>query len=113
MCAWCKMAISEKRYTAEVIDSAGNVYKFDSAACMVHYVREHNLRATAAAYFIADYESRAWLDARKASHVASDAIPSPMASGLASFGTPARAAEFAAARHGNVIAFEDLWTAVR
>src|SRR5437899_6810099 len=68
MCAWCKMAISEKRYAAEAIDNEGNAFKFDNAACMVHFVLDRKLRSSIAAYYIADYETRAWIDAHKAAH---------------------------------------------
>ena len=113
MCARCKMAISEKRYAAEAIDNDGNAFKFDNAACMVRFVLDRKLRAKVAAYFIADYDTRAWIDAHKVAYVKSAEIPSPMASGLAAFGAATNAAQFAAARHGKVIAFEELWTSVQ
>jgi len=113
MCAWCKMAISEKRYAAEAVDNDGNVFKFDNAACMVRFVLDRKWRSRIGAYYIADYETRAWIDARKAAYIKSAETPSPMASGLAAFGAATNAAEFAAARHGKVIAFEDLWTSVQ
>lgn len=36
-CASCRMAISERRYAAELIDQDGNIYKFDDIACMLRF----------------------------------------------------------------------------
>jgi len=113
MCAKCKMAISEKRYAAEAIDNDGNVYKFDNINCMLRYIFDRKLRSNIAAYYAADYDTHAWVDARKAAHVKSADIPSPMAGGLASFREANKAAAFAVERHGKVIAFEDLWTSAQ
>lgn len=113
MCAYCKMAISEKRYAAEAIDNDGNAYKFDNAFCMTRFVADRKLRDKIGAWYIASYETRSWVDARKAAYAKSAEIPSPMASGLAAFSTKTSAMEFAAAHRGKVIAFEDLWTSVQ
>ena len=37
MCSFCRMAISEKRYAAEIIDAEDNVMKFDDIGCMLRY----------------------------------------------------------------------------
>jgi copper chaperone NosL len=113
MCAYCKMAISEKRYAAEAIDYDGIAYKFDNAFCMTRFVAERKLRSRIGAWYIASYETRSWVDARKAAYAKSAEIPSPMASGLAAFSAKTSATEFAAAHHGKTIAFEDLWTSVQ
>ncbi len=113
MCAYCKMAISEKRYAAEAIDNEGNAYKFDNALCMTRFVTERKLREKIGAWYVAGYVTHLWIDARKAMYVRSAEIPSPMASGLAAFIGRTNAEEFATAHHGKVIAFEDLWTSAQ
>ena len=113
MCAYCRMAISEKRYAAEAVDSEGNVYKFDNAACMARFVTGRQMRSHVAAYYVTDYQTRSWLDARQAVYAKSPAIPSPMASGLAAFRDNPQAQKFAAGLQGQTIAFEDLWTSIR
>jgi hypothetical protein len=50
MCTQCKMAISEKRYAADLTDMDGNVIKFDNIDCMVPYAAAHGLKDKAAAY---------------------------------------------------------------
>ncbi len=43
MCSRCRMAISQNRYAAELVDRDGNVWKFDDIGCMVRYTRDHSL----------------------------------------------------------------------
>lgn len=109
MCARCKMAISEKRYAAEVIDRDGNALKFDDIGCMTSYVADRVLRDTAAALFVMDYESRQWLEAAAAHYVKSEEIRSPMASGWIALRERSKAEEFAVRFHGRTMSFDDLW----
>jgi copper chaperone NosL len=34
MCAFCKMAISERRYAAEFLNRDGDAFKFDDVGCL-------------------------------------------------------------------------------
>ena len=104
------MAISEKRYAAELFDRDGNSLKFDDIGCMVTYSGAHHLDARGRAVFVIDYRTQQWLDAHRAVYVRSGAIPSPMSGGLAAFHDKAQAEEFAREVHGQVLAFEELWT---
>src|SRR5438045_3356686 len=75
MCAQCKMAISEKRYAAEMADVDGNVIKFDNIDCMLRYVSVRGLKDKAAAWFVMDSDGKQWLDARQAFLVKAASIP--------------------------------------
>lgn len=109
MCVQCKMAISEKRYAAEMVDGEGNVLKFDSLDCMLHYAARRNLKDQAAAWFVMDSDGRSWLDLRQALLVRAAAIPGPMGSGVLAVQDPARARELARRFSGEVVRFDDLW----
>jgi len=109
MCSFCKMAISEKRYVAEFIDREGMVFKFDDIGCMVRFVNQRDLKDKIAVYFVTDYDNPNWLDAEHSSYVKSEAIPSPMASGLIAFKDRLRAEEFSRKYRGQVLTFDDLW----
>jgi len=97
------MAISEKRYAAQLIDLGGNARKFDDIGCMLRSSRER-----AAAWFVMDYQQQQWIDARQAWFVTSKAIPSPMASGIAAVGDKSRAEDLARKYQGHLSRFEDL-----
>ena len=108
MCSFCKMAISEKRYAAELVDREGNLFKFDDIGCMARFARDRNLEGKAAAYFVVDYEQRDWLSGEQANYVKSEAIHSPMGGGLIAFRDRTRAEEYAPKVKGQVLTFEDL-----
>jgi len=109
MCAQCKMAISEKRYAAEMTDREGNVIKFDNIDCMVRYAAAHGLKDKAAAWFVMDSDGKEWLDAHQAFLVKSTSIPGPMGSGVLAVRDSAAADDLAHRFSGQVLRFEDLW----
>jgi len=109
MCASCKMAISQKKYAAEFVDKDGTAYKFDDIGCMLRFVKEHGVKGQVEAYFVGDYNTHSWLDARRATYVKSSALPSPMGSGLAAFKDRPEAEALAAKYQGRLLGFDDLW----
>lgn len=109
MCAQCRMAISEKRYAAEMVGSEGDVIKFDNLDCMVRYVSGRGLKDKAAAWFVMDSDGREWLDARQASFVRSASIPGPMGNGILAVRDATQAEHLAQRFSGQVLRFDDLW----
>jgi copper chaperone NosL len=83
MCAFCRMAISQKQFAAEIIDGKGSAQKFDDIGCMLRY-REHQ-KTTPAAVFVVDYRTRKWLDGASAYFIRSDRLQTPMGGGIAAF----------------------------
>ena len=108
-CAFCRMAISEKRYAAEFIDGDGEAYKFDDITCMGRHVREKLGAKQVAARFVVDYDSRRWLKAEDAHYVRSSELKTPMSGGVVAFGDEARAREAAASHHGQLLRFADVF----
>lgn len=102
------MAISEKRYAAEMLDAEGNATKFDNLDCMSRYATAQNLQGKAAAWFVMDSDGKDWLDARKAFLVKSATIPGPMGSGVLAVKDAALAQQLAQHFSGQVLHFEDL-----
>lgn len=103
------MAISERRYAAEMTGMDGNVFKFDNIDCMVRYAAAHSLKDKAAAWFVMDSDGREWLDVRQAFLVKSTSIPGPMGSGVLAIKDSAAAEDLARRFSGRVLRFEDLW----
>lgn len=108
MCAYCKMAISEKRYAAELIDSEGQAFKFDDIGCMVNFIKSKKNTAKVVAYFVMDFDERQWIKATDASYVRSSELNTPMNGGIIAFKDLAKAKEAADRYHGKLIRFEDL-----
>jgi copper chaperone NosL len=83
MCAFCRMAISQKQFAAEIIDASGTAQKFDDIGCMLRYRDER--KSVPAAVFVVDYRTRQWLESGSAYFVHSDKLQTPMGGGLAAF----------------------------
>jgi copper chaperone NosL len=85
MCSFCRMAISEKRYAAEIIDQEENVMKFDDIGCMLRYRDAAGATLKPEAIFVADFESREWLLAEKAFFARPANVKTPMGSGIVAY----------------------------
>jgi copper chaperone NosL len=106
VCTSCKMAISELRYAAQLVDKDGNAFKFDDIGCMLRYLREHGLPQRRV--YVMDFINQQWLQAESAVFVKSDAIKSPMASALAAFRDQPAAQQFVKKNSGQVMSFSEL-----
>lgn len=106
MCVFCRMAISQLQYAAEVIDVDEAVYKFDDIGCMLRFSHSRNLKG--ATWFVMEYDSRTWLPATGAHFVRSPAIQSPMAGGIIALRDRAKAEEYARNFRGDLLRFGDL-----
>ena len=99
VCANCKMAISQKTFAAEILDSEQTAVKFDDIGCLARYISKRGRKYQVAAWFVTDRDSKTWIDATKAWYVQSDSIRSPMGSWIVAYRERNRA-ETAAAQPG-------------
>lgn len=88
-CRQCRMAISDERFAAEIIDSDGEAYKFDDIGCMLTF-RSRHADLNINAIFLKDYESKEWVPYECAS-IVETSIETPMGSGKLAFGSAERA----------------------
>ena len=91
MCSFCKMAISEKRFAAEIITDDERVLKFDDVGCLLRYRQQAGNGLKSAAVYVTDYDSREWLKADDAFFVKSGTIKTPMGSSLIAYGDKSKA----------------------
>jgi len=84
-CDYCKMAIADGRFAAELITQKGRVYKFDDISCMIGYVKE-NKSAEIKAYYVSEYTTdNTLIDIKIAHLVKSEEFRSPMRGNIAAF----------------------------
>jgi len=102
------MAISQKKYAAELVDHDGTAFKFDDIGCMFRFVKQRALKDKVEAWFVTDYRSQRWLPAENATYVKAAALPSPMGSGLIALANRADAEEYSQRYQGRILTFEDL-----
>lgn len=107
MCAFCKMAISEKKYAAEFLNRDGDVFKFDDIGCMANYIVEKKAGDSIAAYYLVDFDSKQWLKAEEASLVASPNFHTPMGGGMVAFKDRSSAEATATENRGRRIPFAE------
>ena len=110
MCQSCKMAISQKKYAAEIVDKDGTVFKFDDLGCMLRFVGQRARKDKVEAWFVMDYRTQHWLQAENATYVRSESIPSPMGSGLIALENRVDAEEYSQRYHGRIVTFDELET---
>jgi copper chaperone NosL len=108
MCAFCRMAISEKRFAAEFITRDGDALKFDDIGCMVDYLMAKQDPQRVVAYFVADFETREWVQGEAAFYVRSAEFKTPMSHGIAAFKEQGRAAAEANKYQGRPMRFSEL-----
>jgi copper chaperone NosL len=109
MCAYCKMAISEKRYAAQFVDRDGQPFKFDDIGCMINFANDKRSKDEIAAYFVMDFDERQWVRAENAYYITSTELKTPMDGHAAAFKDEAKAREAAARFHGELLGFSDLF----
>lgn len=111
-CASCRMAISERRYAAELLDHEGNIYKFDDIACMLRFAHSHGLQISNTTFYVTDYaNSKDWLDARNAYFTQlQSSVSSPMASGVVAFRNIGDAVRATGGKINHPLRFENLWS---
>jgi copper chaperone NosL len=75
------MIISDERFAAAVVTATGEALKFDDLGCLIEH--EADQIRPDGSYWVRDFGSREWLNAREATFVHSSSIASPMGFGLA------------------------------
>lgn len=86
-CAHCKMAISDKRFSAQLLTVKSKAYKFDAIECMAAFVGDNKVGASDIhSLWVADYSgSSEFLPAKKSFYLRSENIQSPMGLNIAAF----------------------------
>ena len=105
MCKECGMIVSEDRSCSAWLIDIGGSYEaevFADVGCMLDRERRGEAGNITARYFH-DYPSRAWIVGKEPVFVMSEAIHTPMGSGIAAYSSNAEASEAARQFAGLVI----------
>ncbi len=91
-CSHCRMAISDQRFAAEIIDTRGDAFKFDDIGCMLTFmVQQPDVKTKV--LFVKDFETKEWIPYDKAVIIDAD-VQTPMGSGKVAFADAGRAKRF-------------------
>ena len=106
ICEQCGMIISEARYAASYVTTAGDVRLFDDVGGMLVYdvQNEEDVHI----YWVHDFNTEEWIKADTAVYVLSNDLATPMGWGLAAFAQAADAEQFMAENGGVITTWDDL-----
>ncbi|NNF82818.1 MAG: hypothetical protein HKO67_06575 [Flavobacteriaceae bacterium] len=109
-CHFCRMTIVDKVHAAEVVTKKGKVYKFDAIECMINFDR--NFEKDKIALYLCNElnNSEALINAREATFLISENIPSPMGAFLSAFADKAEAKRIQNEKGGELYDWNELIT---
>jgi len=107
-CHFCKMTIVDKIHAAEIVTKKRKVYKFDATECMVNFMKEFDT-SLIALYLSNDYlQAESLIDAREATFLISENIPSPMGAYLSAFKSMENALKTQKEKDGKIYSWSEL-----
>ncbi|MCB1886291.1 MAG: nitrous oxide reductase accessory protein NosL [Rhodocyclaceae bacterium] len=74
-CERCGMVLSDRFHAAQIRDADGKPHRFDDLGCALFWSEQHGLSGKEAGFWITDFRSREWVDARAARYVAGRTTP--------------------------------------
>ncbi|MCC6773217.1 MAG: nitrous oxide reductase accessory protein NosL [Gemmatimonadaceae bacterium] len=107
-CDFCKMAISDPRFGAEVRTTTGRLVTFDAVECVAGYVGAATDKSRIAGIWVADYHGGAMVPADSALFVSGGSLHSPMGRQLTSFAPSISADSLATLYGGTVIRWAEV-----
>lgn len=81
-CAWCRMALSEARFAAQLVAPSEEPKFFDDIGCIAHYLAAAASLPRGAVVYVADHRTKAWVRAEAALYTAVPSLATPMSSHL-------------------------------
>ena len=110
-CQHCHMTVADDRFIAQLVTSTGKVLIYDDPGCLATALRDGVVADDRVrSLWVTDYlDPATLLDAEEAWFVQSDAVHTPMASGLVAVTSRTQADSLAAVLNGTVLR----WDAVR
>jgi copper chaperone NosL len=111
LCDDCRMTIMDPKFGGEIITKKGKIYKFDDAHCLVHFMKQGNVKEAdiAQTLFVNYNDNSRFLDVKSSFFVQSPQLKSPMNSNAASFPDKESAEKKAAETSGTVKNRDELY----
>lgn len=106
-CAECRMAVSDRKFAAQVVNPDGTYRAFDDPGCLVEYARHEGIGARSTA-FVMDFATGEWVGYRDAYYVYARTMPTPMSYGIACFASAGAASTQLAQYPGKLLRWEEL-----
>ncbi len=109
-CEYCRMAIVDKRFGAEIVTSKGKVYKFDATECMVNFIHSEDMQAENISMLLTNtYDKPGELvEVEQCYFLRSKQMPSPMGMYINPFAQKNLAMQYQSEQNGEIYQWSDL-----
>ncbi len=81
-CAFCRMAVSDRRFAAQLVAPGEEPRFFDDLGCLRDHLAANPSLPPGAVAFVADHRTREWVPASRATFTRCPAVATPMSSHL-------------------------------
>jgi len=112
VCDNCKMTIVDPKFGGEIVTKKGKVYKFDDAACMIHFLKSGVLQEPEISrkLFINFQKENDFINANNAFLLVSPELKTPMGGNAAAFISQQEAEKMKNTTPGEVKSWNDLFS---
>ncbi|WP_317166448.1 nitrous oxide reductase accessory protein NosL [Yeosuana marina] len=107
-CANCHMIIRDDLHKSSAMAN-NKTLQFDAIECLINYLKAHN-GTEFSSLAVTDYESKQLTNARTATYLKSEAIPSPMGANLSAFKSEVSAKQTQKDKGGELYTWEEIRT---
>lgn len=102
-CAYCRMIVSDRHFSAQIVAPLEEPKFFDDLGCLANYLKPTGQLSPRAVVYVADHSTLAWIPAREAVFTRVDALTAPMGSHVIAHESNASRAADPAAKPGTPI----------
>ncbi|HSB64152.1 MAG TPA: nitrous oxide reductase accessory protein NosL [Thermoanaerobaculia bacterium] len=81
-CSWCRMAVSDARFAAQLVAPSEEPLFFDDIGCLATFLKSGGAPAKGQIAYVADHGTKAWVRAAAAVYTKKPGLQTPMGSGF-------------------------------
>ena len=81
-CSWCRMAVSDRRFAAQLVAPGEDPRFFDDVGCLASYLRSKRDLASGSRAYVSDHRTQQWVAAEAAVYARVPSLETPMGSHL-------------------------------
>ncbi|WP_374724258.1 nitrous oxide reductase accessory protein NosL [Calidifontibacillus erzurumensis] len=105
VCGACMMMVQDNQYSAQVVKTNGEAFKFDDIGCMAMYIIDNQPGGQP---FVRDFYTSEWLKVEDAFFVLTDEVETPMNYGFLAFTNKSDRDQFLAESKGEEISWNEV-----
>lgn len=108
-CGWCRMAVSDLRFAAQLVAPNEEPRFFDDIGCLAAFLKGGGAPARGQIAFVADHRAKQWVRAASALYTRVPGLQTPMNSSLVAHADAASRDADASARGGSPVSVADVF----